>query len=279
MRRLLLLGVLALAGGWLGARALDEAVRDRAGGPRGATVEAAAAPPATAAAREPAAGPADPEPAAAAEPADPDHLGSFRLTRYYVADESGFARPRHHDDAVLAAGNGAAAVTLYDDRGCRALATVGRRFAQVLDVQGTGRLRDGRVLNVSRSCPCPRSPCYRPMRADARWGLGATSLPLEPFRSVAVDPKVIPLGSTLYLPELDGLTMPGQAPWGGFVHDGCVVATDVGGGVAGHHVDLFVGRLAYKRALDARRRIKQVTVHRGEGYCDGRRRGSARAGT
>ena len=39
--------------------------------------------------------------------------------------------------------------------------------------------------------------------------------------------------------------MPGRAPWGGYVHDGCVVADDTGGGIDGHQLDLFVGRHAY----------------------------------
>ena len=38
--------------------------------------------------------------------------------------------------------------------------------------------------------------------------------------------------------------MPGRAPWGGFVHDGCVVADDTGGGIDGNRLDLFVGRKA-----------------------------------
>jgi len=202
------------------------------------------------------------------------------MTRYYVAEESGFARPSTGGgDATVLASAEPAGVTVYDDRGCKPLAHLGKRFAEVLDIQGTGRLRDGRVINISGPCRCPSSPCYRTTGESARWGLNARSKPLEPFRSVAVDPKVIPLGSVLYIPELDGLTMPGQAPWGGFTHDGCVVATDVGGGIDGQHIDFFVGRLAYKKALDARRRMKHVTVYRGDTRCTSHRPSqSAKAG-
>jgi hypothetical protein len=62
---------------------------------------------------------------------------------------------------------------------------------------------------------------------------------------VAVDPKVVKLGSLLYVPLLEGRTMPGRAPWGGYVHDGCVVADDTGGHIDGNQLDLFVGRKAY----------------------------------
>ena len=103
--------------------------------------------------------------------------------------------------------------------------------------------------------------------SDARWGLSARGEPLVPFRTVAVDPKVIALGTRLYIPELDGLTMPGPPPWGGFVHDGCVVATDVGGRIRGRHVDFFVVRQVHKNAFDARWKLAKVTVHRAEDRC------------
>ena len=39
--------------------------------------------------------------------------------------------------------------------------------------------------------------------------------------------------------------MPGRPPWGGYVHDGCVVADDTGGHIDGNRLDLFVGRKGY----------------------------------
>ena len=255
------LGLAAVVGGWLAASRLDPFEPTR-------PIVAVAMP-------VPVPLPAADLASAVPEP-DSDLLGTFRLTRYYVVDESGFKRPPK-PDVVLASGV-KAGVTLYDDRGCKPITTVSARFAEILDVQGTGKLRDGRVVNVSRACRCGHSPCYRPVGKAARWGLGATSNPLEPFRTVAVDPEVIPLGTQLYIPELDGLTMPGRAPYGGFVHDGCVVAADVGGGIDGHHIDFFVGRYQYKKVLDARRKMKRVTVHRGDSRCQKRRHGSARGG-
>jgi 3D (Asp-Asp-Asp) domain-containing protein len=187
----------------------------------------------------------------APKPALDAPIGRFHMTRYYVAEE-GVAS----DD-----------VTIYDKRGCRPLASMTATFAHHLDVQGTGKLLDGRVVNVSGPCGCGHSPCYRVMSDKAQWGMSAISRPLKPFRSIAVDPSVVKLGSILYVAELDGLTMPGTAPWGGFVHDGCVVATDVGGGIDGMQIDFFVGKRAYKQALDARRKMKHVTVYPGGERC------------
>jgi 3D (Asp-Asp-Asp) domain-containing protein len=54
------------------------------------------------------------------------------------------------------------------------------------------------------------------------------SLPLKFLQSIAVDPKVIPLGSRVYIPAYknDG-------------YGGWFVAQDTGGGILGHHVDVY----------------------------------------
>jgi 3D (Asp-Asp-Asp) domain-containing protein len=54
------------------------------------------------------------------------------------------------------------------------------------------------------------------------------SLPLRYYQSIAVDPKLIPLGSLVYLPayRLDG-------------HGGWFVAQDTGGAIIGRHVDVY----------------------------------------
>jgi 3D (Asp-Asp-Asp) domain-containing protein len=54
------------------------------------------------------------------------------------------------------------------------------------------------------------------------------SLPLHFYRSIAVDPSVIPLGSRVYIPAYrhDG-------------HGGWFIAQDTGGAIGGHHVDVY----------------------------------------
>ncbi|HWF36405.1 MAG TPA: 3D domain-containing protein, partial [Solirubrobacteraceae bacterium] len=54
------------------------------------------------------------------------------------------------------------------------------------------------------------------------------SLPLKYYQSIAVDPKVIPLGSRVYIPAYrhDG-------------HGGWFTAQDTGGAIIGRHVDVF----------------------------------------
>jgi 3D (Asp-Asp-Asp) domain-containing protein len=242
-----------------------------------------------------------PSPRVGATPTRGPAYGRFRFTMYYVAVEEpvGAARPDDDDDdeatgaseatgageatgaseatdAVLASTARPDRVTLFHRDGCTPLAEVDRAFARQLHLQGTGKLRDGRVVNTSGSCRCPRSPCF--MEIHAAWAIGANSGRLAPFRSVAVDPQVVPLGTILYVPELDGVRMPGKAPWGGFVHDGCVVAEDRGGGIRGHSLDFFVAKKPYSGAIYRRTRLKEVTVHHGRGWCERRDGRLARVG-
>lgn len=181
------------------------------------------------------------------------HLGDFRLTYYWMAKEDKGPTSRE--------------VQLYTRR-CKPLAKVSKQFATRLAREGTGQLQDGRTINVSGQCNCDYSPCFFAVSRKRRWGVGVNHRPLSPFRSVAVDPDTIPIGTLLYIPELDGLTMPGSSPWGGFVHDGCVIADDTGGSVAGNQIDLFMGRKRHYQVFDRRHRIKKVTVHEGKGRCE-----------
>jgi 3D (Asp-Asp-Asp) domain-containing protein len=229
-------------------------------------------------------------PAAAETPRDeagPRQLGQFSITFYYVVGEDELpAKPvlvaandnRGSDagdsDTKLASITSASdRVTLFAGGGrCEPIADVSKDFASQLALQGTGRLRDGRVLNIFGACNCNHSPCFKV--TNAQWGTAGTGRPLQPFRTIAVDPKVIKLGSLLYVPLLEGRLMPGRAPWGGFIHDGCVVADDTGGHIAGSRIDLFVGRKAYFVGLGrsgsggSHAWARHVPVFDGSGICE-----------
>ena len=217
-------------------------------------------------------------------------IGGFRVTMYYIAAEDEIDGPRHtprvvlddvtaandnddDDDTTLAAiGDVAPVPDLVPMFGkdCQPLVHVSPAFAKQARMQGTGRLRDGRLINVAGKCPCA-GMCFHIPPKPREWGTGGSGKPLIPFRMVAVDPRIVKMGSLLYLPDLDGMRMPGRAPHGGFIHDGCVVAADTGGGIKGREIDLFVGRKAYVAAL-ARRGgshawLRNVSVWSGVGRC------------
>jgi len=158
-------------------------------------------------------------------------LGTFRNTYYEFPNERDFTGE---------------AVTLWD-RDCKAIGSVPRSFYEAVCVQGSGTLLRGPTVSFARrdcSCAdtCPRTGqkiCFDEL--DGRqfpWGRGATGQPITPLVTVAVDPSVIPLGTALYVPELDG--MPRDAA-GTSAHDGCFVAQDKGLKVVGKHLDVFTG--------------------------------------
>ena len=183
---------------------------------------------------------------------EPDRkLGSFKLTYYYMAEQEG----------------GRKSVQLYNRKGCQRIARVSRKDAKQLALQGGGKLDDGRILIYAGRCKCSSAPCYSLAESSHEWGTGVEDRPLSPFRSVAVDPNRVAIGTVLYVPELDGLTIPGRLPEGGQVHDGCVVADDRGGGIKGRQLDLFMAKEIHYRAFQRRNRIKRVTVFRGGDRC------------
>ena len=76
---------------------------------------------------------------------------------------------------------------------------------------------------------------------------------LAPMRTVAVDPKVFPRHSVLFIKETVGLKLPD-----GSVHDGYWYASDVGGAIKGARIDLFTGAgAASMKTLNA---LNQATL-------------------
>lgn len=151
----------------------------------------------------------------------------FRITQYYAAP------------LVL----DAAGVELRDVQE-QLLARVTPKSKHRLDTEGTGLLPSGRVLNVTGV-----QDRYQVLNHGLR-GIGVKRRPLRPFLSVSTDQggsswkdsrtrrgPLVPVGTRLYILELDGYFLPD-----GTVHDGYVTADDVGDAVYGAHLELFVGR-------------------------------------
>jgi 3D (Asp-Asp-Asp) domain-containing protein len=172
--------------------------------------------------------------------------GKAQLTYYWVASESDYTGA---NDTILC------------DANANTLATVPLAFANAIRLEGTGKLTDGRILNVGASCACPSgmTVCYivlDPVKYP--WGLGASSRALKPFRSIAVDRNFVAIGTKVYVPEFDGVQMPSSY---GFVHDGCLVADDVGGGITGAHFDFFAAEKKNYLTLDGMLKLNSVTAY------------------
>lgn len=176
-------------------------------------------------------------------------LGTFRVTHYYVAEETQTGQ-----------------WPLYAPACRRVLARTSRAFHHDISLEGTGRLRDGRLLNFSERCSCARPGfrgsriCYEELdRSQFPWGRGArfgeSHAPLVPFRSVAVDPEIVALGTVLYVPEWLGRAWPD-----GQISDGCVRAEDTGLLIRNRHLDLFVGSAGWAETLDSAHTVERVRV-------------------
>ena len=105
------------------------------------------------------------------------------------------------------------------------LARVSEDSYKNMVMEGTGILPDGRLVNFSGESYT--DPTYGNLY---KWilvksALGVAGKTLVPFKSIAVDPNVFPIGSVIFVPEL------GQQ----------FSADDVGSLIKGDHIDLFIG--------------------------------------
>jgi len=193
----------------------------------------------------------------------PSFLGSYKITYYYLAQEkSGGNWP------------------LYSAQCRKLIRRTSKEFYLELSREGSGKLRDGRIINFEERCDCAKPGfqggriCYSLLEsARFPWGRGALMgedfFPLQPFQSVAVDTSRVPLGSWLYLPKLKGVVAPN-----GEILNGCVRAGDTGKLVQGRHLDLFSGTYEWSEKLRKTLKAKRVQVYNGVGRCD---RGKAAA--
>ena len=79
---------------------------------------------------------------------------------------------------------------------------------------------------------------FRPV--DSPYGDGTDGFILLPYRSIAVDTNLMPLGTVIYIPSARGveITLPsGQS----VTHDGYFFAADIGSAIQGNKIDTFLG--------------------------------------
>lgn len=147
-----------------------------------------------------------------------DFLGTFRNTYYYLAQES------RYDHLPLDA-------PLLDMEG-DIISWVSNAYRKSLIMEGSGRLRDGRVVNYAGKKD--NSIRFRVTANPHGDGIGTCAL--VPFGTIAVDPKRIQVGSIVQIKETAGMILPD-----GTRHDGLWRADDVGGAIQGDRIDLFLG--------------------------------------
>lgn len=140
-------------------------------------------------------------------------VGAVKVTYYWVLLEEKFKGEA--DSAVL------------DGKG-NEIGKFPKEFVKQLKIEGTGKLKDGRVINTVGS--------GRFDFVAAAYGMGVKGYHLIPFKSIAVDKSLIPIGSKIFIEEAVGAKLPD-----GSVHDGIFYAHDVGSGIKDMHIDIFTG--------------------------------------
>lgn len=158
--------------------------------------------------------------------------GTFKMTFYWLAYESEYA-------------NEPARVDIYTRQGF-ILGRFPQTFVFEFKLEGSAVLRDGRVLNYDGRCPYGIGFCFQTLDPiEHPLGKGGQGRALWPYRSVAVDPRFVPLGTPLFLPEMVGMILPD-----GSRHDGCVRADDTGGNIRRRELDFFVESYTNYKFLD-----------------------------
>lgn len=77
-------------------------------------------------------------------------------------------------------------------------------------------------------------------QVESAWGQGVRNYSLIPYRTIAVDPKVIPYGTVIFIKDAVGkeITLSDGTT---FTHDGYFFAGDTGGAIKNKHIDVFTG--------------------------------------
>lgn len=107
----------------------------------------------------------------------------------------------------------------------------------------------GRSDTLQQDCrTCPGLSNFAHYRSTGRvqwqhlsgYGRGVRNFRLVPFRTLAVDTAVIPMGTVVYIPEAVGARYT-DTEGTQQEHDGYFFAGDVGAAIQGKHLDVFLG--------------------------------------
>ncbi len=147
------------------------------------------------------------------------YLGKFKLTFYWVVEENDYPQRK--------------VVPLYSVDG-KLVGKFCPSFVKDFKVESAARLRNGLCLSYLKK--------QNRVQVVDRF-LGHGGYKLSELKSIAVDPSIIPLGSKVYIPQFEGVTVNNQQLSGVFY------AHDIGSAVKGRHIDLFLGDRDYMKIL------------------------------
>jgi len=146
------------------------------------------------------------------------YMGRFKVTYYWAVEENEYPTSR------------SSPIYLADGQ---LLGRFSAAFVKAFRVEAAARLKDGRRISYLKQSD-------RAKVVDEYLGYGGHKL--AELKSIAVDPRLIPVGSVVYIPQAENVAVDGRTLSGVFY------AHDVGSAIKGKHIDIFVGR---KQNMDA----------------------------
>lgn len=194
-----------------------------------------------------------------------------RVTRYYVVAESDYPSIK--------------TIPIHDDNN-NLIAYVNSHFFADTALEGTGKLSDGRIINVTGNYTASTPDITNELTQIAHtmyrdhlgyvglsldgsrmftysvsptpWGIGIHNRDLVPFVSCASDQAIYPFGTILYIAALKDQNMPD-----GTQHMGYIECIDVGSAIKGQHIDLFVGYRNWAHSLVLAENV-EIEVYNGK---------------
>ncbi|KAL9560208.1 hypothetical protein MBANPS3_000060 [Mucor bainieri] len=154
------------------------------------------------------------------------YKSSVKLTYYWIPKEGDKDMNNKGKSITL---NGSKTKKLKDKNG-KKIAKVSKTTYDKFQMEGTGLLKSGTMVNLGSG---GKNVFLKVDRKKAPYGLGSNSKALVPWVSVASND--IKLGTTLYIKDLDGVSLPN-----GKKHNGCVRVDDRSWSMGGCHIDFFV---------------------------------------
>ncbi|ORY99327.1 hypothetical protein BCR43DRAFT_418488, partial [Syncephalastrum racemosum] len=147
-----------------------------------------------------------------------------RFTQYWIPRENDWDESDEGGRRYLRAVTGRQKAKALRDTSGSVIANVTQTMWDKCQMEGTCLLKDGRLVNLvdDDRFQLVGAGGDRKMRMrENAFGYGSGDRGLSPFVSVAAND--LPLGTTLYIPELDGRELPSGAR-----HNGCVRVDDSG---------------------------------------------------
>lgn len=142
----------------------------------------------------------------------PRSLGRFKITFYWYVEEDQYSGKRN--------------TPLYTTDH-KLLGYFPAEFVKDFRIESCALLSDGRMISYLKQanrCQIVDEP------------LGTNGFTLMPLKSIAVDPAVIPMGSTVFIPEAVDVPIGNNT-----FHNGVFKAHDIGSAIKGNRIDVYLG--------------------------------------